>query len=83
MRRLSYGKNSDTIDLIYDYAADKLSVRWNDSIKPKFTSTEDNNDVYLHLTANIAYNWKFNILGHEVFNAIDNITNQHKYQLDI
>lgn len=35
IRRLPYGRDGHTIDLIYNHNIDKLSVRWNDFMQPK------------------------------------------------
>lgn len=70
-----------TMDLMYDYAIDKLSVRWNDCAQPIMDYSDS--PFYAMLTPHIAYFWDNCCRRLEIFNADNQTTTTHPHQLDV
>ena len=80
VRRLVTDRDgNNTVDLMYDYAVDKLSVRWNDCIQPSIDYSASL--FYSLLTPHMAYNWNWRQRRLELFNAKDQTTSMHSYIL--
>lgn len=74
------------MDLMYDYAIDKLSLRWNDEALPIETtdSTEFCELIIPHMiTPYITYQWIHHLNRFDICNAADGTITLHPYQLDI
>lgn len=70
----------NTMDLIYDYAIDKLSFRWNDCMQPSIKDLPSNCSVFV--TPHTVYNWSFLRQEIEIFNDDDQTTTAQPYQPD-
>lgn len=65
------------MDLIYDHAIDKLSIRLNDCAQPNFAD-----EPYIYLTPDVVYYWKSHYRRLEIFNADIQLTTKRPYQPD-
>lgn len=81
VRRVEYTNDGyDTIDLIYEPAIDKLSVRWN-WFHPDISSRASCHSAFL--SPNIVYHWnrKHNCL--EIIDDYNQTRNRHPHRFDI
>lgn len=68
INRLPYGHENGTIDLMYDQTIDKLSIRFNDCIQPRFQGLHQYSTL---LTPRIIYEWNSNLRRIEIFDALN------------
>ncbi|KAL1996816.1 hypothetical protein VTN49DRAFT_7681 [Thermomyces lanuginosus] len=83
MRRLvtKSDRKHITMDLMYDYTIDKLSVRWNDCTQPIYDYLYS--ATYALLTPHIAYHWDREFRWLEIFNADSQVTAMRPYEWDV
>lgn len=80
-REVPFSDSHVSMDLVYDYAIDSLSVRWNDCDQPILEHSCRH--YWEFLTPDIVYHWNCLQRRIDIFNADDRTTISQPYQVDI